>query len=314
LKVFIPMLAAHAGIADRQLLEQDVRLHLLLRDLTRGPPFDDRLVFKGGTCLIKCYLDYPRFSVDLDFTWLTTAATQRLGSKKLRRSLRPSQRSLAARLQRHAMRENLLFDPVHDVTYGYSNRMMTATLRYESVERLKGAIKVQVNFDEPLQFPVARLRANGLLAGEQPAGMALVDSDLPSRYAEGIALSGYDAREIVAEKGRALLTRQAAKSRDLVDLFLLETRLGLPINRHLEAIEAKTRRAVERAARYREHLELAESRFDFLREEDIRPLLLKPIPMRAYEAFRSRALEALEGVAQKIRSDLPDGVSKGRRR
>jgi hypothetical protein len=44
-KTFIPMLAAHSGVKDGALLEQDVRLHFLLKDLVGAPGLEDRLVF-----------------------------------------------------------------------------------------------------------------------------------------------------------------------------------------------------------------------------------------------------------------------------
>lgn len=65
---FLPMLAQHLGVKDQELLEKDVRLHSLLGAIARDPSVGPHLVFKGGTCLIKCFLDYPRFSSDLDFT------------------------------------------------------------------------------------------------------------------------------------------------------------------------------------------------------------------------------------------------------
>jgi len=295
------MLAAHAGIADQELLEADVRLHLLLDALATDSAIGPNLIFKGGTCLIKCYLDYPRFSSDLDFTWRPVRAWETLGTKELRRALRPPQRSLLDKLREPSVAQGLASDPGRDVQYGRSNRMMTVLLRYESIARLPGLLKVQVNFAEPLLYPSKRLEARGLLGAHSPATMALLDSDLPPRYARPIGIEAYDPREILAEKGRAILTRQAAKTRDLVDLFLLETHLGLRIEDHLDAVEAKTRTAVEQAHRYREHLELAEGRFDLLLEEDVRPLLLKPIDEAAFGAYRERALGVLAEVAQKLR-------------
>jgi predicted nucleotidyltransferase component of viral defense system len=47
------MLAEHLGVHDQELLEKDVRLHLLLGSLTHDPTFGPPLAFKGGTCLIK---------------------------------------------------------------------------------------------------------------------------------------------------------------------------------------------------------------------------------------------------------------------
>ena len=65
LRTFLPALARYAGIADQDLLEKDVRLHFLLEGLVQDPSVGEDLVFKGGTCLIKCYLDYPRFGAVL---------------------------------------------------------------------------------------------------------------------------------------------------------------------------------------------------------------------------------------------------------
>lgn len=302
MKVFVPMLAAHARIADQDLLEKDIRLHLLLDVIAADPAIGPNLIFKGGTCLIKCYLDYPRFSTDLDFTWRPVPAWDALGTKELRRVLRPPQRVLLGRLREHATTQGLAFNAARDVQYGQSNRIMTALLRYESIARLPGLIKVQVNFAEPLLYPSQPREARGLLGTILPAAMKLLDGDLPSGYARPVRLEAYDAREILAEKGRTILTRQAAKTRDLVDLFLLETRLGLRIEDHLDAVETKTRTAVQRAQRYREHLELARDRFDLLKEEDVRPLLLKSLDASAFQAYRERALGVLAQIARRIES------------
>lgn len=302
MKVFVPMLAAHAGIADQDLLEKDVRLHLLLDALATDGAIGPRLIFKGGTCLIKCYLDYPRFSTDLDFTWRPVPAWDAPGTKELRRVLRPPQRTLIDRMTEHATAHGLAFDPARDIQYGQSNRMMTALLRYESIARLPGLLKVQVNFAESLLYPSQPREARGLLGTTLPAAMNLLDGDLPSRYARPVSIEAYDAREILAEKGRAILTRQAAKTRDLVDLFLLETGLGLRIEDHVDAIGTKTRTAIERAQRYRAHMELAKGRFDLLKEEDVRPLLLKPLNEAAFQAYRERALSVLADVAKRVQS------------
>jgi predicted nucleotidyltransferase component of viral defense system len=294
------MLASHAGVADQGLLEQDIRLHTLLEAVTGDPVVGPWLVFKGGTCLIKCYLDYPRFSSDLDFAWLPVEDWDALGTKELRRALRPLQRTFIDRLKTLAEAEGLHFDPGRDVQYGLSNRTMTFVLRYESVYRLPSLIKLQVSFAERLLYPVEGLQARGLLGTVLPQAMALLDSNLPTRYSRAIPLKGYDAREILSEKGLAVLTRQVAKTRDLVDLFLLETSKGLRIEDYAGSIEQKTRRAVECAERYQEHLKLFASRSDILRKEDVRPLLLRPLDEPAFEAYRSRAISVLGRIAEAL--------------
>lgn len=87
----VPMLAEHLGVKDQELLEKDVRLHALLASLIRDPTFGPHLVFKGGTCITKCYLDYPRFSTDSGFTWVAGAGAEGggHGTRWFHRRIRP---------------------------------------------------------------------------------------------------------------------------------------------------------------------------------------------------------------------------------
>ncbi|PIR16988.1 MAG: hypothetical protein COV46_06085 [Deltaproteobacteria bacterium CG11_big_fil_rev_8_21_14_0_20_49_13] len=51
-----------------EVLERDYLLSWVLAGLTRTDILRDTLVFKGGTCLKKCYFGDYRFSEDLDFS------------------------------------------------------------------------------------------------------------------------------------------------------------------------------------------------------------------------------------------------------
>ncbi len=50
------------------LLEQDYALSWMLYGIANVPKLYEHLVFKGGTCLKKCYFGDYRFSQDLDFS------------------------------------------------------------------------------------------------------------------------------------------------------------------------------------------------------------------------------------------------------
>lgn len=56
-----------------QVVEKDYVLGWLLAALAAHDPFAETWVFKGGTCLKKCYFETYRFSEDLDFTLLDDA-------------------------------------------------------------------------------------------------------------------------------------------------------------------------------------------------------------------------------------------------
>ena len=53
---------------DIGVIEKDYVLGWLLAAIAQHPALPERWIFKGGTCLRKCYYETFRFSEDLDFT------------------------------------------------------------------------------------------------------------------------------------------------------------------------------------------------------------------------------------------------------
>ena len=49
-------------------IEKDYVLNWLLAGIAFSDALQDKWIFKGGTCLKKCYFEDYRFSEDLDFT------------------------------------------------------------------------------------------------------------------------------------------------------------------------------------------------------------------------------------------------------
>ena len=72
------------GIEKRDLIEKDILLQMLLNELIKNKDFKDNFTFKGGTCLIKNYFGYFRFSEDLDFTYLNQKGFRGISKKKIR--------------------------------------------------------------------------------------------------------------------------------------------------------------------------------------------------------------------------------------
>jgi hypothetical protein len=59
---FVNEVARELKIERRDLIEKDLILHQMLADLSQDDFFAPNFLFKGGTCLIKCYFGYVRFS------------------------------------------------------------------------------------------------------------------------------------------------------------------------------------------------------------------------------------------------------------
>ncbi len=298
LRAFVPALSGKLRLADQALLERDVRLHLLLGGLSGDKTIGKNLVFKGGTCLIKCHFGYWRFSEDLDFTWRDQTEWQGEGSKKARRSVQPIRRRVLQAMDEHASHQGLTRTEVP--LYGRSGQMMTVKYAYKSLTSLPSFVKVQVNFLEPILYEVREAEASSLLNGERPRDLQLVDQSLTETYATPVRCITYDAREILVEKGRAILTRQAAKGRDVLDLFLLDRVLHLHVEKYLPRIVEKTRFSIEDRKRYRVHLDDAEDRFKALLEEDVRPLLIKELDLEDFQEFREDLVQLLKTAAEKL--------------
>lgn len=81
---FVNEVARVLKIGRRDLVEKDFILHQILSDLSKDGFFAPNFLLKGGTCLIKCYFGYLRFSEDMDFTWKDQTAFSKKSGKKIR--------------------------------------------------------------------------------------------------------------------------------------------------------------------------------------------------------------------------------------
>ncbi|MBC7130494.1 nucleotidyl transferase AbiEii/AbiGii toxin family protein, partial [Candidatus Bathyarchaeota archaeon] len=68
LSEFVSFISEKSRVKNLDLIEKDVILHRILRDV-HASELGKNYLFKGGSCLVKCYVGYYMFSGDLDFTW-----------------------------------------------------------------------------------------------------------------------------------------------------------------------------------------------------------------------------------------------------
>jgi hypothetical protein len=137
-KDLLDYLAEKTGVAQKDLLEKDMRLHLLLKELCSDEYFREEYAFKGGTCLIKCYLGYYRFSEDLDFSWKNQERFARKTEKQIRKELSGEIDKLAALIEKACKKLGLEYQPDKKdkrfFEYGASNKQVTCKVWYKSVE------------------------------------------------------------------------------------------------------------------------------------------------------------------------------------
>ena len=298
---FIQFVMEKTGVKKPLLIEKDVLLHMLLYRLIQDSEFQKGYLFKGGSCLVKCYFGYYRFSVDLDFTYLHQERWVGLSKSERRSELVSEAKHLAWLIERASGGLGLEFTAdVRDrrfIEFGSGSRLVTYKL-YHKGELLK----VQVNLVETLLFEPQRCKARVLLeAADVTDEERAYFKEFLEEYHE-LEVLAYDLREILCEKVRAILTRRAQKLRDFYDLYMLE-RAGLKIGDYMEEIACKLK-PVLRYRRYREAFmrnrrELNVS-LELMADDYELSLFVEQPARREFTSFLTRAGEKLREIVSSI--------------
>jgi predicted nucleotidyltransferase component of viral defense system len=171
------------------------------------PSCRDSLVFKGGTCLRKCYFPDYRFSEDLDFTSVKNDFV--LDESLLHHTT-------------HLVTERTSIPlHAHEISPLYFQDQLTgfkATVRFWGAdhsrnqappppERWTTSIKIEVILYEKMLFPV------------EQRSVFHPYSDLLS--ADPLRIPCYSLSEVISEKMRALVQRSYAAPRDFYDIWQL---------------------------------------------------------------------------------------------
>ena len=304
-KDFVNEVARVQRIKRTDLIEKDLILHQVLLDLSKNQFFHENFAFKGGTCLAKCYLDYFRFSEDIDFTWKNQGGFEGKSQKEIRKYLSKVINNIGEVFEEIAKKRELDFKCVKDnrnyVELGGGNKTCTFKIWYKSeVLGRKSFLKVQMNFVEKLYFPLKSAELGSLLPEAQEE-LTLLFPEF-KEYTQKILFDVYDVREILCEKIRAILTRKGIKARDFVDVYLIcgEFRIGL--EDVFGCSVEKTRFTLCLYERYRKNLEekktiIMSAPFTWGEEKG---LLLKDIDEKEFYTF----LEKLKMFLKKVVDEL----------
>ena len=198
---------AETAFASR-LIEKDYFCTVLLAYLASA--MDDRLVFKGGTCLAKVHADFYRLSEDLDFVISVPATSTRSQRSKEAMPLKEAVDKLPERLPG--------FRLVNPLQGANNSTQYIAVVGYPSlIRQQEETIKIEVGLREPLLTPVVNRPARTIML-DPVSGKPLV---LP------VSVRCISKTEALAEKFRAALSRREAAIRDFFDIDHAIRRLGL---------------------------------------------------------------------------------------
>lgn len=196
-------------------LERDYCLSWFLVGLSRSP-LRERLLFKGGTALKKCYFPEYRFSEDLDFTLAHPVEFDTI------------RREIETAFEAARQASGVVLRYARDDRHSHANSY-TFFLGYEGPLPSRPAgkeVKVDITVREEVVFPVE----------EQPVLRGYPEyEDLP----EDATVRVYSLLEIAAEKVVALLDRARNEPRDLYDLWHLTGQGRVALAQVLEAVGRK---------------------------------------------------------------------------
>lgn len=196
------------GLAE-EVVEKDYVLGWLLWGIGSDPALRDHWIFKGGTCLKKCFVETYRFSEDLDFTVLEDGPLEP-------DALLPLLSELLDRVEQETGITLTSRDPV--VRMRPDGRSAEGRIYYRGPRDTPGEarVKLDLTYDETVvETPVRRPIAHAY------------DEQLPD---DG-AVRCYAFAEVFAEKLRAL--GQRTRPRDLYDVINLYRRADLRADRAL---------------------------------------------------------------------------------
>ncbi|MFH1428249.1 MAG: nucleotidyl transferase AbiEii/AbiGii toxin family protein [Candidatus Margulisiibacteriota bacterium] len=181
------------------IVEKEYVLGWLLAGINQHPTLQSNWLFKGGTCLKKCFFETYRFSEDLDFTIIN-----------------PEQ-----------LAEPFLKNTFQDITewiYEQSGiQFPKETIRFEVFTNTRSTISVEgyVGYIGPLQRKTNIPRVKLDLTADEKVVEPAIQSPVHHPYTDNesslMRISSYSFIELFAEKIRALAER--ARPRDLYDVI-----------------------------------------------------------------------------------------------
>ncbi|MCK5282975.1 MAG: nucleotidyl transferase AbiEii/AbiGii toxin family protein [Nanoarchaeota archaeon] len=301
MKKLIPFLERRLDIKNARFLEKDIILHRILLRLMQTS-FKEKYAFKGGTCLTKCYLGYYRFSEDLDFTYINQKEFEGKSQKALRKKL--SEKINEASEQLVNIAEELGLDFKSDksdtkyVMLGGSNKFVTFKLWFDPLKGGKEEfIKIQINYLDLIINKIIETEAHSLFSSITKEEMELLHPEFIDLL-DDIKIMAYSLTEIFLEKIRAILTRRGTKSRDYIDVYLIEKKAQIDITKE----ESNIIKKIEFMLRYDKYLQnLSVIKPEKLIIGEEAHLLLEPLD-DGFKKFLPDFFEHLKKLEEKIKT------------
>ncbi len=186
-------------------IDKDWVLGHLLNSLFSFNDFSKNFVFKGGTCLRKCYFENYRFSEDLDFTLIDKHFV--INQNVLKKYLSTTASNSGIKFGSAITIKNQIHNNTpqgYEITIPFWGADHKPNQKPIPESRWQTKIKIDISFSEKIWLP--------------PEKRSIFHPYTDS-YIINNKVVNYTINEIIAEKLRALVQRN--RPRDIYDLFFL---------------------------------------------------------------------------------------------
>jgi hypothetical protein len=242
------------GIRDQERVEKDMHIQYLLRSVASHSYLSTKLVFKGGTCLVKAHTPFYRFSEDIDFGWTDNTLWRDKSKRRVEDDCLAVIKVILEEMATIGEEDGLIFNPsisaTQDVFIGNTGTKVTIYFNYaSSVTSAAGTIKMEVNLVDLILHPPVKMPLKPVISEPSKETKFTFKEDV-ERYLQPAVLFCYPPQELLIEKCRAAMTRGQYKIRDTLDIVMLKHYCHLDIFDFEDEIKEKVGFTVNRLDRY----------------------------------------------------------------
>ncbi len=278
-----------------EIIKKDLFLTFILAEFEKLG-IGKEIIFKGGTLLSRNYLQYHRFSEDLDFIHkdsnLLREMTRSGSERKIKKFLdyfTPGLKKVAEALDMEfsADRSNKKFCTILPGKAVYTFKLYYANSEY---------IKVEINFIERIVNKPKEVTVKAITDFFDSKELMFI----LGLKVENFKVLSYPIEEIILEKYRAILTRKLLMERDLFDLYLIPDSLKVNIKNVVNKIESSSPIKRELKKTIAEKLDfLKENRF-FNSEEKIENLAIVKYNRQEFEKYKEKIKPILIDICEQF--------------
>jgi len=280
---------------SEEILEKDLLLTLILAEFEKMN-LGKELIFKGGTLLSRNYLNYHRFSEDLDFVFRDSTSISNLTRSARERKVKAFLDYFIPKLKEVADALGL------DFSTDRSNKKYCRMLSGRVVYTFKiyysenKFIKVEINFIEKLYNAPEKVSVKAITDFfDSKELLFLLGIDI-----KNFNVMSYTLEEITLEKYRAVLTRKNLQDRDLFDLFLIKDSLNADVNLIADKIRNSSLIKKDLNNLITEKLTLLQNNRFFDSEEKIDEITVIKYNPKEFEEFKQKIKPKLIEICNKF--------------